>query len=150
MEIVCEKTDFMFPMLADIYYPIIKQNSYGQPQKEWVFDRSIACNLSATSRREAEEVKPNAYIVLENKLVGRVKSDIRYSSHNSGNAITGIILTNIRTENGELIYRESAGPRSGRGTIYEVATVNPFVGATNTIEYYSLVLRRAENQSVGD
>lgn len=150
MELVCEQTDFMFPLLADVYYPIIKQNAYGQPQKDWVFDRSIACYLSSTDRKNTEEVNPKAYIVLENKLVGRVKGDIRYSSHNDGNPITGIIITNIRSGNGELVYRESAGPRSGKGTIYEVATINPFLGPSNTIEYFSVVLRRAENQSVGD
>lgn len=150
MALVCDETDFMFPLLADIFYPVLKQSAYGQPQKDWVFDRSIACNVSGVGRQGVEDSKPNAYIVLENKLIGRVKNDIRYSSHNTGNPITGIILTNIRTENGELVYRETSGPRSGRGTIYEVATVTPFVGATNTIEYYSIVLRRAENQAVGD
>jgi hypothetical protein len=27
---VCETTDFIYPMKADIYYPIITQNDYGQ------------------------------------------------------------------------------------------------------------------------
>lgn len=150
MTVVCEETDFMFPLLVDIYYSIIKQNSYGQPQKDWVFDRTVACNLNGLNRKGVEDAIPNAYITLENKLVGRTKSDIRFSSHNASNSITGIILTNIRTDNGQLIYRESAGPRSGRGTIYELATFEPFVGPLNDIEYYKVVLRRAENQAVGD
>ena len=136
--------------MADIYYPILKQSSYGQPQKDWVFDRSVACFISSTQRQGVEDSKPNAYIVLENKLLGRVREDIRYSSYKSPSPITGIILTNIRSADGELIYKESSGPRSGKGTIYEIATINPFVGAFNTVEYYTLVLRRAENQTAGD
>lgn len=150
MSTTCEDTDFMFPLLADIYYAIVTQSSYGQPQKEWVFDRSVACSLGSLNRKGVEDTIPNAYITMENKLVGRVKNDIRFSSHNASNPITSIIITNIRSNNGELIYRESAGPRSGRGTIYEVATLEPFFGPMNNIEYYKLVLRRAENQAVGD
>ena len=28
----CEATDFIYPMKADIYYPIITQNNYGKPK----------------------------------------------------------------------------------------------------------------------
>lgn len=150
MSMVCDDTDFMFPMLADIYYAIISQNSYGQPTKDWVYDRGIACSFSTTTRKGVEDSTPNAYITLENKLVGRAISDPRFSSHKNPNATTNILLTNIRTKTGELLYRESSGPRNGKGTIFEIATVNPFVGALDTIEYFDIVLRRAENQSVGD
>lgn len=30
---ICEDTDFMFPMKADVYYPIITQGEYGQPKR---------------------------------------------------------------------------------------------------------------------
>lgn len=150
MDMVCEDTDFMFPMLADIYYPIISQSSYGQPQKEWVYDRSFACNFTTTARKGVEDSTPNAYITLENKLIGRSKSDLRFSSHNNPNATTNILISNIRTKTGELLYRESSGPRNGKGTIFEIATINPFVGVLDTIEYFDIVLRRAENQAVGD
>lgn len=150
MHMVCDDTDFMFPMLVDIYYPIISQNSYGQPKKDWVYDRSIACNFTTTARKGVEDSTPNAYITLENKLIGRTRIDPRFSSHNDPNATTNILMTNIRTKSGELIYRESSGPRNGKGTIFEVATVNPFVGALDSIEFFDIVLRRAENQAVGD
>ena len=42
----CETTDFIYPMKADVYYPIITQNNYGQANKEWVFDRTIVCNAT--------------------------------------------------------------------------------------------------------
>jgi hypothetical protein len=137
-------------MLCDVYYPIITQTSYGQPTKDWVYDRSIACNLTTMTRKGIEDNTPDAYIKMEGKLVGRTKSDPRFSSHDNPNAITNILFSNIRTANNELLYRETSGPRNGKGTIFEIGTVEPFMGASNTIEYYKVVVRRAENQAVGD
>ena len=150
MDMVCDDTDFMFPMLADIYYPIITQTSYGQPSKEWVYDRTIACNLTTMTRKGMEDNTPDAYIKMEGKLIGRTRNDPRFSSREASNAVTNILISNVRTSTSELIYRESSGPRSGKGTIFEVATVEPFVGPMSTVDYYKVVLRRAENQAVGD
>ena len=45
----CEDTDFMYPMKADVYYPIVEQGAYGNVQKTWVFNKTIICNFSNTS-----------------------------------------------------------------------------------------------------
>lgn len=137
-------------MKADIYYPIIKQNSYGQPQKEWIFDRTIVCNATPLGGASREEIKPEVFLQHEGKLVARSRSDIRTSSQDSNNAITNILITNIRDAQDVAIYRETAGPRNGKATIYEVATVEPFTGPFGSIEYYKLLWRRTENQSIGD
>ena len=49
-----------------------------------------------------------------------------------------------------MIYKETAGPRSGKGTIYEMATVEPFTGPFGSVEYFKMLWRRTENQTVGD
>lgn len=147
---ICEDTDFMYPMKADIYYAILKQNEYGQPNKEWIFDRTIAVNATPAGGSGTEDIKPQVFLQNENKLVGRSKSDIRISSKEDKNAITNIILTNIRTNYDSVIYKETAGPRSGRATIYELGTVEPYTNAFGSIEYYKLVLRRSENQTSAD
>jgi hypothetical protein len=147
---VCETTDFLYPMKADIYYPLITQNKYGQAQKEWVFDRTITCNATPVGGAGEEDLKPEIIMQYQNKLVGRVKSDPRISSNGEQNAISNILIVNIRNSGDSLIYRETAGPRIGRGTIYEVATVDPFTGPFQNIEYYKLVLRRTESQEVAD
>lgn len=146
----CEVTDFIFPMKADIYYPIITQNQYGQPNKNWVFDRTIVLNATSVGGAGTEEIKPAEFLQYENKLVCRAKSDIRISSNDESYAVSNILITNIRSANDLLIYKETAGPRSGRGTIYEVATFDPFTGPFGSIEYYKVLLRRTENQAVGD
>ena len=43
----CEVTDFLYPMKADIYFPILAQGSYGQPTKDWVYDRTVTCNATS-------------------------------------------------------------------------------------------------------
>lgn len=146
----CDTPDFMYPMLADIYYPIIKQSEYGKAVKEWIFDRTITCNIESISRKAKEEMTPAVFLQYEGKLIGRTRSDIRTSSKNENNAITNILLTNIRLPGDNLVYRETAGPRSGRGTIYEIGSCEPFIGGLQTIEYYTMALRRSENQTVGE
>jgi hypothetical protein len=146
----CEVTDFMFPMKADIYFPILVQGGYGQPTKNWVYDRTITCNATSVGGAGTEDVKPDNFLKYENKLIARTKDDPRLSSNNANNATTNILITNIRDASDTIIYKETAGARSGKGTIYEVATVEPFIGPFGYTEYYKMLWRRAENQTVGD
>lgn len=146
----CEATDFIYPMKADVYYPIITQNSYGQANKEWVFDRTIVCNATTLGGAGDVELKPDVFLQYDGKLIARSKSDIRTSSNNTENAITNILVTNIRSANDIVFYKETAGPRTGRGTIYEIGTFEPFIGPFGDIEYFKMLWRRTENQTVGD
>lgn len=143
----CESTDFIYPMLADIYYPIVDQGAYGNVKKQWILDRSIACNFAPTGQAASEEVKPNVNITKESILLGRTKTDIRVSGSNNRNAITNVVITNIRTPQAEAVYLETSGPRNGRSTIYEIASNEAIVGPFGNIEYYKVVLRRSENQA---
>ena len=146
----CEATDFIYPMKADVYYPIITQNSYGQANKEWVFDRTIICNATTIGGAGDVELKPDVFLQYDGKLIARSKSDIRTSSNNTENAITNILVTNIRSASNTVLYKETAGPRTGRGTIYEIGTLEPFIGPFGEIEYFKMLWRRTENQTVGD
>jgi len=146
----CPETDFMYPMMADIYYPVISQTDYGQATKKGVFDRTIILNATPVGGAGQEDIKPEIFLQYENKLVGRVKEDPRISISNGSNAITNILIANIRNSQEVLIYKETAGVRAGRGTIYELGTVEPMTGPFGSVDYYKMLLRRAENQTVGD
>jgi len=145
-----DKTDFIFPMKADVYYPIISQSEYGQAKKEWRYDRTIVCNATPVGSMSQEDLKPATFLQFENKLVTRIKEDIRISSENGSNAMSNILVTNIRSASDNIIYLETAGSRAGKGTIYEVGTLEPFINPFGSIEYFKVLLRRAENQTVGD
>jgi hypothetical protein len=146
----CPETDFLYPMKADVYHPIIKQTQYGQATKDWVYDRTITCNATPVGGAGTEDIKPETFLQYENKLIARTRQDPRTASTGSDNAVTNILVTNIRDNEDRLIYRETAGARAGKGTIYEVATVEPFTGPFNSTEYYKMLWRRTENQTVGD
>jgi hypothetical protein len=137
-------------MMADIYYPVISQTDYGQATKKWILDRTIILNATPVGGAGQEDIKPEIFLQYENKLVSRVKEDPRISTSNGSNAITNILIANIRNAQDVLIYKETAGVRAGRGTIYELGTVEPFTGPFGSVEYYKMLLRRAENQTVGD
>lgn len=141
-------TDFMYPLTADVYHPVVEQGAYGNVSKQWILDRSIACHLSASGSAGEEEVKPNANITQKTILVGRTRKDLRTSAEGQPHAITNIVLSNIRDASSNEIYVESSGPRSGKSTIFEVATQEPVVGPFGSVEYYKLVIRRSENQAV--
>jgi hypothetical protein len=140
----------MYPMLADVYYPIITQGPFGEIKKEWVFDRTISCNATPVGGAGSEQIKPEMFLQYENKLIVRSKADLRITSTSSQEATTNILITNVRLSHNELLYKETAGPRSGKGTIFEVGTLEPFTGPFNNIEYYKMLWRRTESQAVGD
>lgn len=145
--VYCETPDFTYPMQADVFYPIVEQAVYGNVKKQWILDKTVVGNFSFAGSALKEEITPNVNITQESVLVGRVKNDIRISSRDINNSITNILITNIRDKSGNHIYKETAGPRKGKSTIFEIATVEPFVGPFGSVEYYKLVIRRSENQA---
>jgi hypothetical protein len=142
----CEDTDFMYPMKADVYYPIVEQGAYGNVQKTWVFNKTVICNFSKIKRIE-EEVKPNVNITLKQTLVGRTKMDIRVSQEDNADSITNVVITNIRTTVDVPLYIETSGLRAGKSTIYEIESQSPIIGPFGEPEYYALTIRRSENQA---
>jgi len=145
---ICEQPDFTFPMLADVYHPVVEQGIYGNVEKTWILDRTIACSFAPAGGAFKEEVTPNVNITQDKMLIGRVKTDIRMSSLEARNSITNVIITNLRDQNCNEIYLETSGPRAGKSTIFEIATQDPFVGPFGSTEYYKLIIRRSENQAV--
>jgi hypothetical protein len=143
----CENPSILFPMLADIYYPIVDQGAYGNVKKNWIHDRTIACNFNSAGTAWKEDIKPNANITQDSIMLGRVKTDIRFSNEDVQNSITNIIVTNIKDRNLNEVFVETAGPRAGKPTLFEVATVEPFIGPFGSVEYYKVVVRRSENQA---
>jgi len=144
---ICESTDYMFPMQASLYHPIVNQGDFGTIKKHWVLDRIFACNFSSGGTAFKEEVKPNVNITQNSILIGRCKSDIRISLLESKNALTNILISDIKDQEGNLIYMETSGPRSGKGTLFEIATYEPFTGPFGVVDSYKLVIRRSENQA---
>ena len=141
-------TDFIYPLLADIYHPIVEQGAYGNITKQWILDKSVACSFASAGSASEEEIKPNVNITQKTLLIGRSKTDLRISKQGQPHALTNVVISNIRDANCNEIYVESSGPRAGKSTIFEIATQEPIVGPFGSVEYYKLVIRRSENQAV--
>jgi hypothetical protein len=137
-----------YPLLADIYYPIVETGAYGNTKKQWVLDKTVASFFNVGGSKFKQDVGTEANINIDNSIIGRVRNDPRISSNESMYSITNIVITNIRNNLGEIIYNETSGPRSGNPTLFEVATLNPIVGPFGKVEYYKVILRRSENQAV--
>lgn len=145
---ICETTDFTYPLLADIYYPIVETGAYGNLKKQWVLDKTVACFFNVGGSKFKEDIGTEANIIIDTALIGRLRSNPAISSTESLYSTTNIIVTNIRGNDGILIHSESSGPRSGNSTLFEIATLVPIVGPFGKTEYYKVILRRSENQAV--
>lgn len=144
---ICETPDFIYPMQADIYYPSVEQGAYGNVKKHWMLDRTIVGNFAAVGSATKEEIKPNVNITQTGILSGRCKTDPRFSSLDESASITNIVITNIRDKFGNYLYKETSGIRVGKSTIFEIATVEPFMSPFGGVDYYNIILRRSENQA---
>lgn len=145
--------DLAFPMTAEVFYPIITQGLYGEIEKEWVFDRVVSCYAMSSTTQE-EELKPGGILGSLNKIdqliIARSPEDLRVSSLENIDASSNVLVSNIRLKSGEIVFKETAGPRAGLGTFFELAKIEPFVGPFDTIEYYKMVWRRTESQAIRD
>lgn len=142
----CESPSVIYPMYADVYYPSIDYSPYGNSVKSWQIDRTIIGNFTPIGAKSKEELIPNVNITQDTIILGRVSKDIRFGFEGGQNALTNVLITNIRDRFESEIYLETAGPRQGQSTLFEVATQEPFVNPFGVVEYYKLVLRRSENQ----
>lgn len=142
----CETTDFMYPLLVDVYYPIVSQSAYGDVNKQWILDKTIACSFTPASRSNKPQLAANVELFQDDVLIGRVRKDIRIGSDGSNNSLTNIVLTNVRNFNSDSIYMETSGIRQGKTTLFEVAGAEPIVGPFGSVEYWRVIIRRSENQ----
>jgi hypothetical protein len=144
----CKDTSIIYPLLADIYYPNVEQKGYGNIEKEWILNKTVACFFAPASRKSKQEVQPEMSVSIDQLLIGRTKCDVRVSSLNTQNSVTNVIISNIRDAYGNPIYIETSGVRANKSTIFEIATNEPIVGPFGTVEYYSVTIRRSENQGI--
>jgi hypothetical protein len=146
--VACDNTDFMYPLLADVYYSITSQGAYGDVNRTWVLDKTVACSFAMESRKNKQQIPTGVELLIDDLLIGRTRSDLRYTSDGSANPLTSILITNIRDINENSIYNETSGPRNGKTTLFEVKTNEPVVGPFGSVEYHKVVIRRSENQGV--
>jgi hypothetical protein len=144
----CDTNDFIYPLIADVYYSIVKQGAYGEVAKQWILDKSVACNFNPTGANNKPGLPVNVELMIDDILIGRTRCDIRTSSDGDLNALTNILITNIRDTSGNSIYNETSGIRKSKTTLFEIGGNEPIVGPFGSTEYWKVLIRRSENQGV--
>ena len=144
----CEATDFIYPMKADVYYPIITQNNYGQANKEWVFDRTIKCSIisqmSGGAKTLAGEIKSNSgNFSYNSELLIRTGQDVQEKKNGTIYPITEILITNIKDSAGKLAWKE----KGNIPTQYELKTFIISFNPSHEIEFYRGFLSRSTKQN---
>lgn len=144
----CGPTNILFPMTAEIFYPTVEQSGYGNVRKTWTLDKVVDGNFEPAGSKIRQEIIPNTEITMTVLLSGRVQTDLRITDDLDNRSILNVIVTNIKDKDGNELFTETAGPRVGQSTIFEIATHEPQISPFGGIEYYKLILRRSENQGV--
>lgn len=142
------KPDFMYPLLADIYFPIVEQQGFGDVKKTWILDKTITCQLSPIGKRSKNSVSTEELITIGQTLNGITKTDVRFSKSYGPTSITNIILSNVRGADNKSIYLETSGVRAGKPTLFEISSVEPMVNPFGRVDYYRIVIKRSENQGM--
>jgi len=78
--------DILFPMTADVYYAVTKQQDYGNISKTWVFDRTIDCSIISelSTRGFSGELRTKGTdFIYDSNAFLRTKEDLR--KHTNGN-----------------------------------------------------------------
>ncbi len=144
-------SDLLFSMSMDFYYASEQQNKYGQEEKIWEFDQTLAGYAEILGAVDKEALKTGKFFEYNDKLIGRTKVDPRVSINGIYYPITSILVTNIRDKKTcQPYYIEAAGEREGKSTIYEVFAIEPYVNPWNEIEYWKILLNRSDTQSLAE
>lgn len=153
MGILSPNIDLIFPMRCDVYYATEQQDKYGKVEKIWSIDNSLPCSfytLNDMSNNDNFDFDDKKFYRLETMLVGRTKNDLRKASDGSYHPVSHILITNIRAAccNDELFFYETNGGYEAVPTIYEVKSIQPYIGPYNNIEYYKIQLERSDTQEL--
>lgn len=138
----------IFPLQADIYYPTTSQTNFGVVEKAWTLDQTVRLGVAMTTNYKDQQIQPDQMFWEQDTLGARMIVDPRVASDSDTYAMTDVLVTNIRTMEEVEIYLETAGPRSGSSTAYELSGVLPHVGPFGAVDYYKVTLKRSDDQEV--
>ena len=131
-------------MTLDVYRQFEGQDpDTGAIKKEWLYHRTEPCSAkgivsnSTASRSGDKQVFSNKYI---NEQMIQVRTIDRLTARDK--------ITNICDKNGNPVWREINFPNE-TPTVFEVIGTTPVTDPFGTIVAYNSVLKRSENQQIG-
>lgn len=136
--------DSMLSMKMDVYRQFDSQNSEtGALVKEWNYHKTIPCHAkgvisnSATARSGDRQSFSNKY---DNEQVIQIKTVEKITLREK--------ITNITDKNNNVIWEELNFP-TNTPTVFEVVGTTPVTDPFGSVIAYNSVLKRSENQQIG-
>jgi hypothetical protein len=123
-----------------VYYSVQTQDIFGKIQREWVYDR--------TERGMVRQINREMYMVSttniwDDVLSGQSEEDLRIDSNGNLYPASEVLVTFIKPK---LI--ETAGPRKGLNTTYELRKSTPVEGPFGEVMHFDIVLTRSTTQDI--
>lgn len=140
----------LYPLKADVYYSTESQNDFGEIDRAWEFGQTVSVDLNMSTNYKDQQIQADQFFWMQDIISGKCPSDIRIDSNGGLHSLTAILVTNVRNGSDNVIYFETAGPRAGMPTIYEVAGLLPHNDPWGNNDYYKLVVKRSELQEMVD
>ena len=136
--------DSMLSMKMDVYRQFDSQNpDTGAIIKEWHYYKTLPCHAkgvisnSATARSGDRQSFSNKY---NNEQVIQIKTVEKITLREK--------ITNITDKNNNVIWEELNFP-TNTPTVFEVVGTTPVTDPFGTVIAYNSVLKRSENQQIG-
>jgi hypothetical protein len=124
----------------------VGQNEFGEAEKVWQRDRTeLESYFNVMGTVNLQDLKADTAFEYKKRLNGRFRfpSDPRVDFENNSHPISSILVTNIIDKNSgqQLHLDENSNP-----IIFDVMSVDPFINPFGKIEYYKILLERADDQ----
>jgi len=124
----------------------VGQNEFGEAEKVWQRDRTeLESYFNVMGTVNLQDLKADTSFEYKKRLNGRFRfpSDPRVDFENNSHPISSILVTNIIDKNSgqQLHLDENSNP-----IIFDVMSVDPFINPFGKIEYYKILLERADDQ----
>ena len=124
----------------------VGQNEFGEAEKIWQRDRTeLESYFNVMGTVNLQDLKADTTFEYKKRLNGRFRfpSDPRVDFENNSHPISSILVTNIIDKNSgqQLHLDENSNP-----IIFDVMSVDPFINPFGKIEYYKILLERADDQ----
>lgn len=133
-----------YPMTADIYYATGTQNSFGEFDQSWSFDRQINC--SAIKENPQSQMRTSLiadkFLELDTKINMRTNENIFKAIDGTHYKQDSILITNIKDPLGSVAWAET----SIKSTSFELDTVEPLYDEVHNVSGYRILLRRSDLQ----
>jgi hypothetical protein len=121
-----------------VYYSTQSQDGYGRITRTWTFDRTERGFVKAVTNYAVDD--RNSW---NQTLKGVSEEDLRINEEGELFAPSEVLVTFI-----EPAFIETAGPRKGLPTTFELRGSNPVLGPFGEVLHFDIMLVRSADQAV--